>query len=55
MKVEENLIKRDKTDSERKIAPLKKAEDAYEIDTSKKSQLEVFDIAISYIDSNFKF
>ena len=55
MKVEENLIKRDKTDSERKIAPLKKAKDAYEIDTSKKSQLEVFDIAISYIDSNFKF
>ena len=55
MKVEENLIKRDKTDSERKIAPLKKAEDAYEIDTSKKSQLEVFNIATSYIDLNFKF
>ena len=54
-KVEDNLLKRDKIDSERKIAPLIKAEDAYEIDTSKKSQLEVFDIAISYIDSNFKF
>lgn len=54
-KVEDNLVKRDKIDSERKIAPLSKAEDAYEIDTSKKSQLEVFDIAISYIDSNFKF
>ena len=54
-KVEDNLIKRDKIDSERKIAPLKKARGAYEIDTSKKSQLQVFDIAISYIDSNFKF
>ena len=54
-KVEDNLVKRDKIDSERKIAPLLKAKDAYEIDTSKKSQLEVFDIAISYIDSNFKF
>ena len=54
-KVEDNLVKRDKIDSERKLAPLSKAKDAYEIDTSKKSQLEVFDIAISYIDSNFKF
>lgn len=54
-KVKDNLVKRDKIDSERKIAPLKKARGAYEIDTSKKSQLVVFDIAISYIDSNFKF
>ena len=54
-KVKDNLVKRDKIDSERKIAPLVKAKDAYEIDTSKKSQLEVFDIAINYIDSNFKF
>jgi len=54
-KVKGNLVKRDRIDSERKIAPLIKAEDAYEIDTSKKSQLEVFDIAISYIDLNFKF
>ena len=54
-KVKDNLVKRDKIDSERKIAPLVKAKDAYEIDTSKKSQLQVFDIAISYIDSNFKF
>ena len=54
-KVEDNLIKRDKIDSERKIAPLKKARGAYEIDTSKKSQLEVFNLAKSYIDSNFKF
>lgn len=55
MKVEDNLIKRDKIDSERKIAPLKKAKNAFEIDTSKKSQTEVFDIAKNYIDSNFKF
>ena len=55
MKVEDNLIKRDKIDSERKIAPLKKAKNAFEIDTSKKSQIEVFDIAKNYIDSNFKF
>ena len=54
-KVEENLIKRDKIDSERNIAPLKKAKDAFEIDTSKKSELEVFNIAKNYIDSNFKF
>lgn len=54
-KVEDNLIKRDKIDSERKIAPLKKPKDAFEIDTSKKSQFEVFNIAINYIDSNFKF
>ena len=55
MKVEDNLIKRDKIDSERKIAPLKIAKNAFEIDTSKKSQIEVFDIAKNYIDSNFKF
>ena len=54
-KVEDNLIKRDKIDSERKIAPLKKPKDAFEIDTSKKSQFEVFNIAKNYIDSNFKF
>ena len=34
-KVEKNLIMRDKTDSERKIAPLKKPKDAFEIDTSR--------------------
>ena len=54
-KVEGNLIKRDKTDSERKIAPLKKPKDAFEIDTSKKSELEVFNIAKNYIDSNLEF
>ena len=54
-KVEDNLIKRDKTDSERKVAPLKKPRDAFEIDTSKKSELEVFNIAKNYIDSNLEF
>ena len=54
MKVEGNLIKRDKTDSERKIAPLKKPKDAFEIDTSKKSELEVFNIAKNYVDTNLK-
>ena len=53
-KVEHNLVKRDKIDSERMIAPLKKAKDAIEIDTSEKSQLEVFNIAKKYIDSNFE-
>ena len=53
-KVEDNLIKRDKIDSERKIAPLKKPKDAFEIDTSKKSELEVFNIAKKYIDSNLE-
>ena len=51
-KVVGNLIKRDKTDSERKIAPLKKPKDAFEIDTSKKSELEVFNIAKNYIETN---
>ena len=55
MKVEGNLIKRDKIDSERKIAPLKKPKDAFEIDTSKKSEQEVFNIAKSHIDSNLVF
>ena len=54
-KVEDNLIMRDKTDSERKVAPLKKPRDAFEIDTSKKSELEVFNIAKNYIDSNLEF
>ena len=54
MKVEDNLIKRDKADTERKIAPLKKPKDAFEIDTSNKSELEVFNIAKSYIDSNLE-
>tara|TARA_B100000575_G_scaffold167535_1_gene134011 strand:- start:3112 stop:3813 length:702 start_codon:yes stop_codon:yes gene_type:complete len=53
--VEDNIIKRDKIDSERKIAPLKKPKNAFEIDTSEKSELEVFNIAKNYIDSNLEF
>ena len=53
-KVEGNLLKRDKTDSERKIAPLKKPKDAFEIDTTKKTELEVFNIAKNYVDTNIK-
>ncbi|MED4017272.1 (d)CMP kinase [Sutcliffiella cohnii] len=40
-KLKEEIAKRDKLDSEREIAPLKKAEDAIEIDTTSLSIMEV--------------
>lgn len=40
-KLKENIARRDKLDSEREIAPLKKAEDAIEIDTTSLSIPEV--------------
>lgn len=39
-----NLIHRDETDSSRSIAPLKKAEDAIEVDTSDLSTVQVFNL-----------
>ncbi len=40
----ENMLKRDRIDSQREISPLKKAEDAIEIDTSNLSKEEVVEI-----------
>jgi len=38
----ENLIQRDALDSDRDVAPLRKAYDAIEIDTSERTTDEVF-------------
>jgi cytidylate kinase len=45
----QNLLIRDKTDSERDLAPLKKAEDAIEVDTSNLTINQVFDFLIRTI------
>ena len=47
--VQENLITRDKIDSEREVAPLKQAEDAILIDNSTLTKEETIDLIISYI------
>jgi cytidylate kinase len=47
--VRENLISRDKTDSEREFAPLKKAEDAILIDNSNFTKNETIDLILSYL------
>ena len=49
-KVRENLISRDKTDSEREVAPLKKAEDAIVIDNSNFTKHETIDLILSYLN-----
>ena len=46
-----NLIHRDKIDKGRDIAPLLKANDALEIDTSEVTIDEVFDCLVEKIDS----
>lgn len=48
--VKENLITRDKIDSEREVAPLKKAEDAILIDNTFKTKKETIDEISSYIN-----
>ncbi|MDL1913314.1 MAG: (d)CMP kinase [Bergeyella sp.] len=48
-KVKENLIARDKMDSERLVAPLKKAEEAIEIDNTVLTEKETVDIILSHI------
>ena len=45
-----NLLDRDKIDTERKISPLKKADDAIEIDSTYLSLQEVFEILIAEIN-----
>ncbi|WP_419867801.1 (d)CMP kinase [Chryseobacterium sp. CT-SW4] len=47
--VKENLIERDKTDSEREIAPLKQAEDAIVIDNTHLTKRETIEKMLSYI------
>lgn len=44
------IILRDKNDFERKVAPLKKADDAIEIDTGKLTKDEMLQKALSYIE-----
>ena len=48
--VRENVIKRDEIDSGRKVSPLKKAEDAYELDTTELSVGEELDIILDLIN-----
>ncbi|MEN8192461.1 MAG: (d)CMP kinase [Bacteroidota bacterium] len=50
----ENLRKRDKIDSGRKVSPLMKAENAIEVDTSKLSVDEEFEILIENIKIKIK-
>ena len=47
--VRENLISRDKTDSEREVAPLKKAEDAIVIDNSNFTKNQTIDLILSHL------
>lgn len=47
--VQQNLVTRDKIDSEREVAPLKQAEDAILIDNSNLSKEETIDLILSYI------
>ncbi len=48
----QSIKKRDFNDSSRKLAPLKKAEDAFEIDSSNKSAEEVVEEMLEIINSN---
>ncbi len=50
-KVLSNLIHRDQKDTNRKTAPLRRAEDAFEIDTSEATKDEVFALLLEKIDS----
>ncbi len=47
--VKNNLISRDKIDSEREVAPLKKAEDAILIDNSELTKEETITLILSYL------
>jgi cytidylate kinase len=48
--VKENLINRDKIDSGRKVSPLKKADDAYELDTTDLSVGQEIDIMLDLVN-----
>lgn len=45
-----NILYRDKTDTERKVSPLKKATDAIQIDTTNLSLDQAFDILVAQIN-----
>lgn len=47
--VRENLVTRDKIDSEREVAPLRQADDAILIDNSDLTKKETIDLLLSYI------
>jgi len=47
--VKQNLIKRDKIDSEREVSPLKQADDAILIDNTFINKQETIDLILSYI------
>ena len=47
--VKQNLIQRDRIDSEREISPLKQAEDAILIDNTNLNKEETIDLILSYI------
>ena len=47
--VQENLLVRDKIDSEREIAPLKQADDAIVIDNSELSRQQTIDLILSHL------
>ena len=47
--VKENLVSRDKTDSEREVAPLKKADDAILIDNTNLNKEQTIDLILSHI------
>ncbi|AKK74247.1 cytidylate kinase [Chryseobacterium sp. P1-3] len=49
--VKQNLIERDKIDSEREIAPLRKADDAIIIDNSALTKEETIKLILSYIQN----
>ena len=51
-KIKEDIVYRDKNDSEREFAPLRKAEDAIEIDTTALSVGEVVDKIINLVVNN---
>ena len=51
----QNMRTRDTNDSERKISPLKRSKDSFNIDTSKINEHEVLDIALDHIKKKTDF
>ncbi|SHN19854.1 (d)CMP kinase [Gracilibacillus kekensis] len=50
--IKNDIKQRDKMDSERKVSPLKKAEDAIEIDTTSMSIQEVAEKILAFVNTN---
>lgn len=53
-KVKENLLQRDKIDSTREVAPLTRASDAFEVDTSNTTIEEQVDIILNLVSEKLK-